>query len=159
MEDLIEEAVYVCEQEGKVVRMPVAPVERALTAGRLESIDGVGVYSLANGPDRAVGLAAQSASSTSPARRSDDRPVARCWPLLAIAIKARLARPRALPPGARRAPRPPFMVVKFRSMCSDAEERLDDLRAHNEINGHAFKLARRSPDHPRGALPAAQLAR
>jgi lipopolysaccharide/colanic/teichoic acid biosynthesis glycosyltransferase len=33
-----------------------------------------------------------------------------------------------------------FHVVKFRSMCSDAEDKLDDLRAHNEIRGHAFKL-------------------
>src|SRR5664280_2565283 len=56
MEELIEQAAYLCEQEGKVVRMPVAPVERVLTAGRLESIDGIGVYSLANGPDRAVSL-------------------------------------------------------------------------------------------------------
>src|ERR1035437_1511301 len=43
MEDLIEESVYMCEQEGKVVRMPIAQIERALTTGRLESIDGVGV--------------------------------------------------------------------------------------------------------------------
>jgi lipopolysaccharide/colanic/teichoic acid biosynthesis glycosyltransferase len=35
-----------------------------------------------------------------------------------------------------------FDVVKFRSMCSDAEERLDDLREDNVIRGHAFKLER-----------------
>jgi len=40
MEDLIEQAARLCEQEGKVVRIPVAPVERVLTLGRLESIDG-----------------------------------------------------------------------------------------------------------------------
>jgi lipopolysaccharide/colanic/teichoic acid biosynthesis glycosyltransferase len=33
-----------------------------------------------------------------------------------------------------------FLVVKFRSMCSGAEEQLEQLREHNEINGHAFKL-------------------
>ena len=33
-----------------------------------------------------------------------------------------------------------FLVVKFRSMCTDAEDQLDDLREHNEIQGHAFKL-------------------
>jgi len=33
-----------------------------------------------------------------------------------------------------------FMLVKFRSMCLDAEDQLDDLRDDNEINGHAFKL-------------------
>jgi len=36
----------------------------------------------------------------------------------------------------------PFKVVKFRSMCSDAEQRLDDLRGHNVIRGHAFKMER-----------------
>jgi lipopolysaccharide/colanic/teichoic acid biosynthesis glycosyltransferase len=34
----------------------------------------------------------------------------------------------------------PVMVIKFRSMCHDAEEQLEDLRGRNEINGHAFKL-------------------
>jgi lipopolysaccharide/colanic/teichoic acid biosynthesis glycosyltransferase len=35
----------------------------------------------------------------------------------------------------------PFNVVKFRSMCTDAEQQLDELLDQNEINGHAFKLA------------------
>jgi lipopolysaccharide/colanic/teichoic acid biosynthesis glycosyltransferase len=34
-----------------------------------------------------------------------------------------------------------FNVLKFRSMCNDAEDQLQELREHNEINGHAFKLA------------------
>ena len=55
MEDLIEQAALLCQQEGKVVRIPAAPVERILSLGHLESIDGMGVYSLANGPDRAAG--------------------------------------------------------------------------------------------------------
>ncbi len=33
-----------------------------------------------------------------------------------------------------------FNVLKFRSMCADAEDQLEDLRHQNEINGHAFKL-------------------
>jgi lipopolysaccharide/colanic/teichoic acid biosynthesis glycosyltransferase len=35
-----------------------------------------------------------------------------------------------------------FRVVKFRTMCSDAEHRLDDLRSFNAIRGHAFKMER-----------------
>jgi lipopolysaccharide/colanic/teichoic acid biosynthesis glycosyltransferase len=32
-----------------------------------------------------------------------------------------------------------FRVVKFRSMCSEAEQQLDDIRQLNVIRGHAFK--------------------
>ena len=32
--------------------------------------------------------------------------------------------------------------LKFRSMCSDAEQRLDDLQELNETQGHAFKIER-----------------
>jgi exopolysaccharide biosynthesis polyprenyl glycosylphosphotransferase len=139
-EDLIEQAIYMCEQEGKVVRMPVAPVERVLTAARLESIDGVGVYSMANGPDRAVSLALKRLIDivgaallmlvTSPVML-----------VLAAAIKLDsrgtvFFRQERVGLHGR-----PFQVVKFRSMCADAEERLRDLIPGNEINGHAFKLA------------------
>jgi lipopolysaccharide/colanic/teichoic acid biosynthesis glycosyltransferase len=34
----------------------------------------------------------------------------------------------------------PFKVVKFRTMAVDAEERLSELEALNEIQGHAFKV-------------------
>ena len=34
----------------------------------------------------------------------------------------------------------PFRVIKFRTMCSDAEQKLDDLRGLNIIRGHAFKM-------------------
>jgi lipopolysaccharide/colanic/teichoic acid biosynthesis glycosyltransferase len=39
----------------------------------------------------------------------------------------------------------PIGLVKFRSMCQNAEDQLLDLMADNEINGHAFKLS----DDPR----------
>jgi lipopolysaccharide/colanic/teichoic acid biosynthesis glycosyltransferase len=39
----------------------------------------------------------------------------------------------------------PFVVIKFRTMVPDAEERLAGLEALNEIHGHAFKLT----DDPR----------
>jgi exopolysaccharide biosynthesis polyprenyl glycosylphosphotransferase len=140
MEDLIEEAVYICEQEGKVVRMPVAPVERALTTGRLESIDGVGVYSLSNGPDRAVGLFLKRVLDVAGGAFL----LILASPLigaLAIAIKADSSggpvffRQERVGLHGRG-----FNVIKFRSMCIDAEDQLDDLREHNEIQGHAFKL-------------------
>ena len=139
MEDLIEEAVYICEQEGKVVRMPVAPVERALTTGRLESIDGVGVYSLANGPDRAVGLLLKGVLDLvgGACLLIAASPV---LAVLAIAIKADSDGPVFFRQERVGLHGRSFLVVKFRSMCSCAEEQLEELREHNEINVHAFKL-------------------
>jgi exopolysaccharide biosynthesis polyprenyl glycosylphosphotransferase len=139
MEDMIEQAVYVCEQEGKVIRIPVAPVERLLSTGSLESVDGIGVYSLANGPDRAVSLAFKRLVDVVGAA------------LLIVALSPLLATLAAVVKLDSEGPvffrqkrvglhGRPVMVIKFRSMCHDAEEQLEDLRGRNEINGHAFKL-------------------
>ena len=139
MEDLIEEAVYICEQEGKVVRMPVAPVERALTTGRLESIDGIGVYSMANGPDRAVGLFLKRLLDLAGGALLLIL-VSPVIAVLSIAIKADSDGPVFFRQERVGLHGRSFLVVKFRSMCTDAEDQLDELRSHNEINGHAFKL-------------------
>ncbi|MGZ6266427.1 MAG: sugar transferase [Candidatus Limnocylindrales bacterium] len=140
MEELIEQSVYLCEQEGKVVRMPVAPVERVLTSGRLETIDGVGVYSLANGPDRAFSLIVKRLLDIA---GSAVLFVALSPLLLVLAVLIKLD---STGPILFRQERVglhgrPINVVKFRSMCEGAEEQLEELRQHNEINGHAFKLA------------------
>jgi exopolysaccharide biosynthesis polyprenyl glycosylphosphotransferase len=140
MEEMIEQSIYICEQEGKVIRMPVAPIERAFTAGRLESIDGVGVYSLANGPDRAMALALK--------RLLDIVGAALLMVLLSplmllvsIAIKVDSRGPVFFRQERVGLHGRTFAVVKFRSMSSDAEEKLGDLVNENEISGHAFKLA------------------
>jgi exopolysaccharide biosynthesis polyprenyl glycosylphosphotransferase len=140
MEELIEQAAYLCEQEGKVVRMPVAPVERVLTAGRLETIDGVGVYSLANGPDRAVSLLVKRLldMAGSAFLLVALSPV---LALLAILVKSDSPGPALFRQERVGLHGRPFQVVKFRSMCSNAEEQLGELTRHNRIKGHAFKVA------------------
>jgi exopolysaccharide biosynthesis polyprenyl glycosylphosphotransferase len=141
MGELIEQCALLCEQEGRMVRVPVAPVERLVTSGRLESIDGVGVYSLANAPDRALALMAK--------RLFDIAGSA----LLLVVLSPLLVLVAALikldSPGpvlfrqervglqGRR-----FAVAKFRSMNAGAEAQLDDLRYRNQIKGQAFKLDR-----------------
>ena len=140
MEQSIEQAVYICEQEGKAVRIPVAPMERVLTTGRLESIDGVGIYSLSNGPDHTVSLLL---------KRLVDMIGATVLMVLLSPVMAVLAIAIRLDSDGRILFRQervglhgrPIMVLKFRSMCFDAEEKLEELRQRNEINGHAFKLA------------------
>jgi exopolysaccharide biosynthesis polyprenyl glycosylphosphotransferase len=140
MEELIEQAAYVCEREGKVVRIPVAPVERMLTMGSLESIDGVGVYSLANGPDRAVSLLLKRVVDIAGAAflMVVLSPVAA---VLAIAIRVDSPGPILFRQERVGLHGRPIKVLKFRSMCNDAEELLPELLDHNEIKGHAFKLA------------------
>jgi exopolysaccharide biosynthesis polyprenyl glycosylphosphotransferase len=140
-EELIEQAVYVCEQEGKVVRIPVAPIERVLTAARLESIDGIGVYSLANGPDRAVSLGFKRLVDVVGASvlLVVFSPLAL---LIALAIRIDSGGPVFFRQERVGLHGRPFFVVKFRSMCMDAEDQLKDLLPENEIRGHAFKLAK-----------------
>ncbi len=140
MENLIEQAVYTCEQEGKVVRIPVAPIERVLTAARLESIDGIGVYSLANGPDRVASLALKRLMDVVGAGLVTVL-MSPVMLTLALAIKLDSKGPVFFRQERVGLHGRPFQVVKFRSMCSDAEDRLLNLLADNEINGHAFKLA------------------
>jgi exopolysaccharide biosynthesis polyprenyl glycosylphosphotransferase len=138
-EETIEQAIYVCEQEGKVIRMPVAPVERLLNSGTLENVDGIGVYSLTNGPDRAVSLAFKRVVDIVGAAVL----LVVLSPLMAVvAVAIRLDSPGPILFRQERVGLHgrPIMVFKFRSMCRDAEEQIDELRLQNEVNGHAFKL-------------------
>jgi exopolysaccharide biosynthesis polyprenyl glycosylphosphotransferase len=140
MEEMIEQVALLCEQEGKVVRIPVAPMGRLLSTGVVESIDGVGVFSMANGPDRAISLALKRVVDVVGAGilMIVLAPVAA---LLAIAIKLDSSGPVVFRQERVGLHGRCFNVLKFRSMCSDAEQQLDELREQNEINGHAFKLA------------------
>lgn len=138
-EDLIEQAARLCEQEGRVVRIPVAPVERTLSLGRLENVAGVGVYSLVNGPDRAIGLLAKRALDIV----GSTILIVVTSPILALlALLVRLDSPGQILFRQERVGLHgrSFRVVKFRSMCTDAEQQLDDLKDRNVIDGCAFKL-------------------
>ena len=141
MEELIAQCALLCEQEGRIVRIPVAPVERLVTSGRLENIDGVGVYSLANAPDRALALTAKRLFDIVGSALLLVL-VSPLLLLIAALIKLDSSGPvvfrqeRVGLQGRR------FAVVKFRSMNDGAEAQLDGLRHRNQIRGHAFKLDR-----------------
>jgi len=138
-QESIDEIARLCEEEGKIVRIPVAVLERTLSSGRIENIDGTPILSLVSGPDRIVGLAAKRALDLggsafllvvlSP-----------LFALLAALVKldssggALFQQERVGLHGRT------FKVIKFRSMCSDAEQQLDDVRQLNVIRGHAFKV-------------------
>jgi exopolysaccharide biosynthesis polyprenyl glycosylphosphotransferase len=136
----IDAVVRLCQDEGKIARMPLHILERTLLAGRVEELDGVPIYSMAVGPDRALGLAA---------KRIVDIAVSALLlfalaPVMAIVAVAivrdspgpAIFRQRRVGVNGR-----VFNVIKFRTMSVDAEQRLEELLQHNEIRGPAFKIA------------------
>jgi exopolysaccharide biosynthesis polyprenyl glycosylphosphotransferase len=139
MEALIEQAARLCEQEGKVVRIPAAPVERVLTLGRLEDIDGLGVYSLANGPDRVFSLLVKRILDIA-ASAGLMVVLSPVFLLVGVAIKLDSKGPVFYRQERVGLHGRTFKMVKLRSMCQDADEQLEQLREKNEINGHAFKV-------------------
>jgi exopolysaccharide biosynthesis polyprenyl glycosylphosphotransferase len=140
----VEPIARLCEEVGKIVRIPLDDVPVSLPGGRVEDFDGGKVLSLVYGPDRAVGLVA---------KRLIDLALGVVASLLLLPVFAIIALAVVLVDG-----RPiifrqtrvglhgrPFQVVKFRTMVPDAEARLTELEEQNEIKGHAFKIT----DDPR----------
>jgi exopolysaccharide biosynthesis polyprenyl glycosylphosphotransferase len=136
---LIDAIAHLCEEEGKIVRIPMDVLDHAVTVGRMEELDGTPVYSLVSGPDRAISLTIKRAVDLvfSGAGLVLLSPL-----LLAIAAAVKLDdggpvlfRQRRVGVHGRQ-----FSVVKFRSMSVDAEMRLVDVAHLNEIQGQAFKM-------------------
>jgi exopolysaccharide biosynthesis polyprenyl glycosylphosphotransferase len=140
----IDDIARLCEEEGKIVRIPMYHLEHTLATGRVEEFSGVPIYSIVSGPDRVVGMIAKRALDVVGA-------------VVGLIVTAPLALVIAI--AIRRDSHGPilfrqervglhgrtFEVVKYRTMIEGAEEQLGDLLAHNEIRGHAFKIT----DDPR----------
>jgi exopolysaccharide biosynthesis polyprenyl glycosylphosphotransferase len=140
----IDEITRLCEQEGKIVRIPMYVLEHSLAAGRVEEIGGVPIYSIVSGPDRVIGLIIKR---TVDLVLSTVLLVALSPLLLLIALAIRLQSPGPVLFTQRRVGLNGrvFEVVKFRTMVAGAEAQLAELLDRNEIEGHAFKLT----DDPR----------
>jgi exopolysaccharide biosynthesis polyprenyl glycosylphosphotransferase len=140
----VEPVARLCEEVGKIVRIPLDDVPVSLPGGRVEDFDGGKILSLVYGPDRAIGLVAKRLIDVALAvvamilllpvfviiglviYLSDGRPV--IFRQTRVGLHGR-----------------PFEVAKFRTMVRDAEARIDELVDQNEIKGHAFKIT----DDPR----------
>ena len=137
---LIEPITRVCEDEGRIVRIPLDATGLTLPGGRTEMFDGVAVLSLLYGPDRVLGLAAKRALDIAVSAAS----LIVLAPIFAaIALSIRLVdgppvlfRQRRVGLHGR-----PFSMLKFRSMLHDAEARRAEMGALNEVKGPAFKLS------------------
>ncbi len=141
---MTEAITRLCEDEGRVVRIPLTDLGPVIPGGRIEEFNGIEVQSLAYGPDRTIGMIA---------KRSIDVVLAVLGlvilsPVLlvvALVVRLREGGPVLFWQTRVGVHGRPFQVVKFRTMVPGAEALLDDLEADNEISGPAFKLT----DDPR----------
>jgi exopolysaccharide biosynthesis polyprenyl glycosylphosphotransferase len=144
MWDRIDAISALCEEEGKIVRIPIDVVERAIASGKVEDLDGTPVFSLVSGPDRVLALAGKRLLDLVGAAIGIVvlLPV---FAVVALAVKVDdggsiLFRQRRVGLHGRT-----FDLIKFRSMREGAEGERDQLLGRNAIAGHAFKIA----DDPR----------
>ena len=136
---LVEPIARLCEDEGRIVRIPLDGPAPHLAGGRVEDFDGIPVLSLVYGPDRVLALIGKRLLDVVGALLGLTvlAPV-----FLAIATWIRIVdggavlfRQTRVGLNGR-----PFSVVKFRTMVPDAEDRLAVLESLNTIKGHAFKV-------------------
>ena len=138
---VIDAIARLCEEEGKIVRIPMDVLDHTISAGRVEQLDGTPVFSLVSGPDRVLALAVKRTLDLAASAFG----MVALLPLFAVVTAAIwfddggpiLFRQRRVGLHGRE-----FSVLKFRSMAVDAEARLDALRAQNLVQGQAFKLER-----------------
>ncbi len=136
---LVEPLARLCEDEGRIVRIPLDGAAPTITGGRLEDFDGIEVLSLVRGPDHAAALLLKRLLDLAGAAVG----LVVLSPMLAaIAIWIRLVDGGPVLFSQERVGLNlrPFPVVKFRTMALDAEERLSELLEQNVLSGHAFKL-------------------
>jgi exopolysaccharide biosynthesis polyprenyl glycosylphosphotransferase len=151
MIDRVNAIAHLCEEEGKIVRVPVDILDRAFATGRFEELDGTPVYSLISGPDRMAALFV---------KRAVDIVVSGLALLILSPVLGGIALMLAMREG-----RPvlfrqvrvglhgrQFEVLKFRTMALDAEARYDELV--DQSDARAFKLT----DDPR-ITPTGQFLR
>jgi exopolysaccharide biosynthesis polyprenyl glycosylphosphotransferase len=140
----VEPVARLCEEVGKIVRIPLDAVPVSLPGGRVEEFDGGKVLSLVYGPDRVLGLVAKRLIDVVLAAVASILllPVFAIIGLVVILVDGRPVIFRQQRVGLHGRP---FDVVKFRTMVPDAEALLTELEEQNEIKGHAFKIT----DDPR----------
>lgn len=135
----IDGIARLCEEEGKIVRIPMDVLDRTITTGRVEDLDGTPVFSLVSGPDRAPALAAKRILDIIGAMVG----LVLLSPILvgiAIAILLDTGRPVLFRQQRIGLHGRPFTVVKFRSMTVDAEARRGELADRNALSGPVFKV-------------------
>jgi len=141
---LIDAICAICEEEGKIVRIPMDVLDRAIATGQLEDLDGLPVFSLITGPDRTVALFVKRVIDIAGASIGLVL-LAPVMLVCAISVVAEDGRPVLFHQVRLGLHGRPFRLVKLRSMSADAEQRRSEIVDRNEIHGRAFKVT----DDPR----------
>jgi exopolysaccharide biosynthesis polyprenyl glycosylphosphotransferase len=136
---LIEPVTRLCEEEGKIVRIPLDTVGLTLPGARTEEFDGITVLSLVYGPDRAIALLAKRVLDILLAIVGLIllTPVFALVGLIMVATEGRPVLFRQVRVGLHGRP---FRIVKFRTMTPDAEARYAEVEALSDTKGPAFKM-------------------
>ena len=151
---LIEPVARLCEDEGRIVRIPLDGAAPTIIGGRVEDFDEIEVLSLVRGPDHAVALVLKRTLDVVGAAVG----LALLAPLLAVValwIRAVDGGPILFRQERMGLNLRPIFVLKFRTMTTDAEEQLPALLERNVLSGHAFKL----DDDPRLTTTGRRLRR
>jgi exopolysaccharide biosynthesis polyprenyl glycosylphosphotransferase len=128
-----------CEEEGKIVRVPIDVLDRAFAAGRFEDLDGTPVYSLVSGPDRVAAFVVKRlfdlvAATAGLVVLSPVMAVLAGWIRLREGSPVLFRQERVGLHGRR------FQLLKFRTMVAGAEAMVGDLAGQSEVEGAAFKM-------------------
>ena len=137
---LVEPIGRICEEEGKVVRVPLDLTGFAFPGGRVEEFEGEPILSLLYGPDRVLGMAAKRLMDVV---LSAIALIALSPVMLIVALTILMAEGtpvlfRQVRVGLHGRP---FTVLKFRTMVSNAEQLYSQLEAMSDTRGPAFKMA------------------
>ena len=138
MNDL-DDAIATCEELGVGVRICLDMLHNGPSRMSIEDVGGVPTLALIRTPTKAVALALKRVFDVA---ASLTALILLAPVLLATALAIRLDSPGPIFFRQRRVGQNgrTFDMLKFRSMCGDAEARLKSLRAFNEMSGPVFKM-------------------
>ncbi len=136
----VERSVHICEEQGVEVRISLDILRFGPGRMTVADMDGVPMLAFNRTPSDALALGLKRAFDIV---MSALVMIVLAPLLAAIAIAIRLDSPGPVFFRQRRVGQNgrAFDMLKFRSMYRDAEQRLDALRAHNEMSGPVFKMA------------------
>jgi exopolysaccharide biosynthesis polyprenyl glycosylphosphotransferase len=136
---LVEPITRLCEDEGRIVRIPTDETGLTLPGARIENFDGIQVMSLVYGPDRALALIGKRALDVVLALVG----LVVLSPLF-LAVAAVMVVTEGRPVVFRQVRvglhGRPFSIVKFRTMTADAESRYEEVELLSDTRGAAFKM-------------------
>jgi exopolysaccharide biosynthesis polyprenyl glycosylphosphotransferase len=136
---LVEPISFICQEEGRIVRLPLDGIGPTLAQGSFEDFHGRPVLSFVRGPDRAVALAAKRlldivVSLVGLIVLSPVLLIVSLWIFFRDGAPLFFRQIRIGVHGR------PFTMVKFRTMVRDAEARLSEVEKLNYVKGVSFKV-------------------